>query len=428
MRKPPPTPARGRQVSRPEAGAFLFRRLHRRARKLEWFLFGLVAVVALVPSAVFGLIELHHLRERVRTQARHCGAIVERHVQSGQVDLDGLTRSLREEMEAESLSFIAIVQRGGRETLRLGDPTLSRLPATARLRLPATAAPLEELRVNPDDRSLDRDIGRVMVIHLLVGLTLAIAFYRMGARPLNQALSEIEATQAQLLHSDRLSGIGEMYAGLTHEINNPLGILLARVKLMLASAREGRQDQALIADLESIERHGTRIAGILRSLLAFARKTDFRLEEVDLNRIVRDVVALVERPFAKQGVRVEMALGGGLPHIQASPAHLQQVFLNLFNNARDAMPAGGRLTCRTLAQDDTVVAEVLDQGTGLAAAARERLFEPFFTTKDVGKGTGLGLSVSYGIVTAHGGEIEAENPPEGGALFRLRLPVGGERT
>lgn len=415
-----------RKVFRPApTGTLLFRRLSQRARNLEWFLFALVGTIAVMPSIVFAFIEFHHLKERLRSHTHHSAVITEKHVRGGKVDFDALTQSLRNQMAGDSVSFLAIADQEGRDLVRLGDSGLSRVAATERLRLPSSAAPLAEIRLVADGRSLGQDITRVALIHLLVGFTLALAFYRIGAKPLNQAVREIEATQAQLLHSDRLSAIGEMYAGLTHEINNPLGIMLARVNLVLTSAREGGLDRGLIADLESIEKHGARIAAILRSLLAFARKTDFRTERTDLNRIVREVVGLVERPFAKQAIHVEATLADDLPHLQASPAHLQQVFLNLFNNARDAMPDGGRLTVRTSCRNGTVIAEVRDQGKGLAPQAKERLFQPFFTTKDIGKGTGLGLSVSYGIVKAHGGDIEAESPPEGGALFRLKFAAGG---
>jgi signal transduction histidine kinase len=192
---------------------------------------------------------------------------------------------------------------------------------------------------------------------------------------------------------------------------------------MLAAAQEKRFDADTVRDLEVIDRQGGRIAEIMRSLLAYARKSEFRMTSVDLNGVVREVVSLVNKPFAKQGVLVETDLDAALPSLQASPDRLQQVFLNLLNNARDAMPQGGTITVRTARLDGHVLAEVSDTGPGLTAQAREHAFEPFFTTKEAGQGTGLGLWVSYGIVSAHGGELEALNAPAGGALFRLRLPL-----
>ncbi|HET7747677.1 MAG TPA: ATP-binding protein, partial [Vicinamibacteria bacterium] len=124
-----------------------------------------------------------------------------------------------------------------------------------------------------------------------------------------------------------------------------------------------------------------------------------------------------------QGVAVASELASTLPAVRGSHDHLQQVLLNLLTNARDAMPEGGTITLRTLATDGEAVVEVRDTGPGLSAEVEERLFEPFFTTKAVGQGTGLGLSVSHGIVSAHGGHMEATNAPGGGALFRVALPV-----
>jgi signal transduction histidine kinase len=174
-----------------------------------------------------------------------------------------------------------------------------------------------------------------------------------------------------------------------------------------------------------IDRHGTRIAEIIRGLLAFARKTPFQLVETDLNRIIREVVALVEKPYVKQGIRIQSVLEPTLPSFRASPLHIQQVFMNLLKNARDAMPEGGPVTLRTSKNGRYLVAEVEDAGPGIAPEVEARLFEPFFTTKGVGEGTGLGLSVSYGIVSAHGGKILIESKPGHGALFRVMLPIEG---
>jgi two-component system NtrC family sensor kinase len=216
-----------------------------------------------------------------------------------------------------------------------------------------------------------------------------------------------------------------MYAALTHEINNPLGILSARVSLMLATARESGADPAAIHDLEIVERQGGRIAEIMRGLLAFSRKAEFTRSPVDLNTVVREIAGLVEKPYSKQGVLVQTELASSLPTIEGSPEHLHQVLVNLVTNARDAMPEGGTLTLRTRRDSGRVVAEVCDTGRGLSVEAREHLFEPFFTTKGVGQGTGLGLSVSHGIVSAHGGQIEAFNAVAGGAVFRIVFPMAG---
>jgi signal transduction histidine kinase len=146
-----------------------------------------------------------------------------------------------------------------------------------------------------------------------------------------------------------------------------------------------------------------------------------------VNGVIGETVALVEPLFARQGIGVQLFLDRSLPRVRASAQHLQQVFLNLVNNAHDAMPDGGTLTLRTYRDGSSLVAEVRDTGRGIPPEIQPRVFEPFFTTKDVGKGTGLGLAVSYGIVRAHGGDLTVESRQGDGAVFRVILPGGAMR-
>jgi signal transduction histidine kinase len=247
-------------------------------------------------------------------------------------------------------------------------------------------------------------------------------------RSLRNAINEVERTHVELLHSAKLGAVGEMYAGLAHEINNPLGILLSRVRLMLGAASQRNFNGELIRDLEMIDRHGSRIAEIVRSLLAFSRKTAFELGDTDVNAVVQETLALVEKPFGKHGVKVLSTLDPRLPSVLGSRDHLQQVFLNLLTNARDAMPSGGTVTVRTYRANGHVVAEVEDTGVGMPEDVADRVFEPFFTTKQREHGTGLGLSVSQSILSAHGGHVEVESEPGQGALFRVTLPIRKGRT
>jgi signal transduction histidine kinase len=296
-------------------------------------------------------------------------------------------------------------------------------PTVFTVRSIAEAGGLREVEARGAGRELVAETAAVFAVHIVVGIGLGFLVYRVPVRALEAAIRELEATQAQLLHANKLAAMGEVYAGLAHEVNNPLGVMLARTQLLRASAEERGLDPEAAKDLEVIERNGTRIAEIVRGLLAFSRRSELVLRRASLRDVVREVVTLVEKPFARDGVRLEIHLAADLPAILASPEHLQQVFLNLFTNARDAMPGGGVIRVRTGAREGGVAAEVEDSGPGLAPEVRQRLFEPFFTTKEGGRGTGLGLSVSYGIVKAHGGELEAGNAAGGGALFRLTLPV-----
>ena len=396
--------------------------LKRRARTLERWLFAILLLIVVIPPTVFFSTELIRVRARAHTQALHYAVMIGPHLGDVAPNAEDVGHVLEEQMQAGLCpGFLRISDAEGRELLRLGERGSAGLQGTVRRVLPDSLAPLHEIEVSVDDQTLARDAARVMAIHLLVGLALGFGFMRIPVRALHRAIREIETTQAQLLHSDKLSAVGEAYAGLTHEINNPLGIILSRVRLMRTQERDQPLEPTVARDLEVIERQGSRIAEIVRGMLAFTRKTDLRMSEIDLNQVVREVIALVQKPFAQKGIRIEPDLARGLPGTWGSPVHLQQVLLNLLNNARDAMPEGGAIVVRTTQEEESILAEVEDSGTGLAEEARDRVFEPFFTTK--GKGTGLGLSVSYGIIQAHAGEIEVESEPGKGAVFRVTLPI-----
>jgi hypothetical protein len=192
---------------------------------------------------------------------------------------------------------------------------------------------------------------------------------------------------------------------------------------MLAKQISGDAQKAPL--LEKIARKTFRASEIVNSLLNFSRTSPIEFVPLDLNKIVRETLTLVEHQFATAGIQVELALEETLPRIRGNPGKLQQVFLNLFLNARDAMESGGRLTVTTSRGGSgrrSVRVSVGDTGTGIAPENLARLFDPFFTTKGARKGTGLGLSVSYGIVREHGGEIEVESELGKGARFGLSFP------
>jgi signal transduction histidine kinase len=403
-----------------------FERLWARAALLERSIFVLVAFVAVAPPLLFAAVGLRELHARADTHARHVGKILELYRAMPHASEQGLERHLRVEFEHDALAGIEVTGQDGRELLRLGAPAGFTLPHASELALGAAAAPFSRVRVRLDDGRLKQDVLRLVGVHLLVGLALGLGVYRVPVRAFARAIRELECAQAQLVHSNRLSAVGAMYAGLTHEINNPLGILSARAQLLLAAAREKDLDAETVHDLEVIERQGARIAAIVRGLLAFARKADLPMQPVDVNAVVRDVASLVEKPLLAQKVALRADLAPALPRLIGSPEQIAQVLMNLVNNARDAMPAGGTLTLRTLARDGQVVAQVRDTGPGLLPEVQRRLFEPFFTTKPVGRGTGLGLSVSYGIARAHGGDLTGANAADGGALFELSLPAAAE--
>lgn len=240
-------------------------------------------------------------------------------------------------------------------------------------------------------------------------------------RELEEANQVLKETQEQMVQLEKMRVIGEMYAALTHEINNPLAIIISNNRMLLKEALEMKYPQEMVSELEAIGRHSGRIAEIIRGLLSFARQEPFDVSPLDLNKLITETVALVEKAFSRMNIEIEKELMPNLPRIKGSWNHLQQVFFNLINNARDALQGGGTIIIRSyqLERTSEVIVEVTDDGTGIAHENLVRIFEPFFTTKDIGKGTGLGLSVSYSIVKAHGGNLRAASEPGKGSCFML---------
>jgi signal transduction histidine kinase len=235
-----------------------------------------------------------------------------------------------------------------------------------------------------------------------------------------QAEEEKLKFQEQLRHADRLATIGQLAAGVAHELNEPLSNILGFAQL--ANKCPGLPKQAE-QDIDKIVKASLHAREVVKKLLIFARQMPPSKTLVNLNQIVKDGLYLLDPRFAKKGIDLALMLAPDLPEITADPAQLHQVLVNLIVNAVQAMPEGGRLTIRTLAHDDHLLLIVEDTGVGMSEEVLKQIFVPFFTTKDIGQGTGLGLSVVHGIVTAHGGSIKVESEPDKGSRFEVRLPV-----
>jgi len=226
--------------------------------------------------------------------------------------------------------------------------------------------------------------------------------------------------ERRLMQADKLSSIGLLAAGVAHEVNTPLAVISTYAQ-MLAKQISGDTEKAPL--LEKIAKQTFRASEIVNSLLNFSRTSTTEFAMVDLNKVISETVTLLEHQLGKAHIDVKLALDERLPRIRGNPGKLQQVFLNLFLNARDAMENGGTLAVKTArSQDRQVRVTVADSGAGIAAENLTRIFDPFFTTKAAKKGTGLGLSVSYGIVKEHGGEIEAASDLGAGTRFELSFP------
>ncbi len=401
-----------------------FQGLRQQAHKLERMLFVLVGIIALLPTSVFFVLGIRHLQANAELAVEHIAFMLE-DIHGASPERPRLSKLLEREMHLTGIAALRLTGTRNRTMLALGQPVSSFLPIRAQSNLSPSLAPFQTIAVEMDSNPLLFESGRIFAIHLVVAALLILLIHRFSIPALDKAIGQLESTQAQLVHSEKMSAIGEIYAGLTHEINNPLGVMIGKLELLLKSAKDRQFPPELTRDLETVNRHGLRIAELIRSLLIFARKDTFNFSATALNHTIGEVLELVEKPFAKQGIRIETHFDPKLPYCHGSPGHLQQVFLNLLNNARDAMPSGGTITLRTYGKDHSVAAEVEDTGVGIAPENRKRVFEPFFTTKGRGKGTGLGLSVAYGIIKTHGGEIEVESMPGKGALFRVMVPMEG---
>ena len=237
--------------------------------------------------------------------------------------------------------------------------------------------------------------------------------------------SEDRRMQQQLVQSGKLAAIGELAAGVAHEINNPLFAILGLTEFLLKEAQpESKAQQRL----ELIQQTGLEIKEIVRALLDFARENAEERHVVSLEEVVQATVDLVRRTNAHKGVELVDSYNESGALVMASPNQLKQIFLNLIANARQAMPNGGTVRVDVRNDGDWVTASVCDDGPGIDPAVLERIFEPFFTTKRLTGGTGLGLSVSLGIAEAHGGSLTASSELGRGSTFTLRLPCAYEEV
>jgi hypothetical protein len=234
--------------------------------------------------------------------------------------------------------------------------------------------------------------------------------------------------ERRLVQADKLSSIGLLAAGVAHEVNTPLAVISSYAQMLAKQVAEDDQKSRI---LEKIARQTFRASEIVNSLLNFSRTSTTELVEVQLNRVIQETLSLLEHQLKKTSIQVSTNLDPNLEAVRGNPGKLQQVFLNLILNARDAMESGGRLevTTRTAVRTatggdtDIVVVEVADTGHGIAPEHLSRIYDPFFTTKSAKKGTGLGLSVTYGIIQEHGGAIEAISRAGEGTCFRLEFPA-----
>lgn len=235
-----------------------------------------------------------------------------------------------------------------------------------------------------------------------------------------QAEEEQARLQYQLRHADRLATIGQLAAGVAHELNEPLGHILGFAQL---SQKSPGLPEPVAQDLAKIVRTCLHARQIITNLLLFSRQMPPQKTWLNLNEVLEEGLGLLECRCARAGIHIARHLATDLPEIFADGSQLRQVFVDLAVNAIHAMPAGGVLEVSTALRGNRVVLGVRDNGIGMSHKVLKEIFIPFFTTKDVNEGTGLGLPVVHGIVTAHGGSIQVDSAPERGAFFQVELPI-----
>jgi PAS domain S-box-containing protein len=266
--------------------------------------------------------------------------------------------------------------------------------------------------------------GESRVVNVAIAPLVTRKFNVVGRLVIVDDITERIELEVQLTQADKLSSIGLLAAGVAHEVNTPLAVISSYTQMLAKQLQSDPQKAGL---LEKITRQTFRASEIVNNLLNFSRTTGSELTEVNLNKVIADTLALLDHQFKVAHIQVEPELHENLPLIQGNAGRLQQVFLNLFLNAKDAMSKGGVLNVATL-NGECVSVRVSDTGSGIAQENIQRIYDPFFTTKTSpadgqSRGTGLGLSVTYGIIQEHAGSIRVESRPGEGTTFTLDFPL-----
>jgi two-component system NtrC family sensor kinase len=262
--------------------------------------------------------------------------------------------------------------------------------------------------------------GKYLTLNVSITPLVSKSGERIGRLLLFDDVTQRERMEEQMSQTEKLTSLGLLAAGVAHEVNTPLAVISNYIQMLAKQMPEGDPRQGII---DKIVKQTFRASEIVNNLLNFSRTGAAELADIDVNRVVEETLSLVAHPLKTSQIQIVKQLGATLPPVRGSANKLQQVFLNLFLNARDAMPSGGMLEVRTAAHNGSVEVEVADTGAGIPREHIHRIFDPFFTTKATGRGTGLGLSVSYGIIKEHAGKIDVRSTPGKGTSFHVEFPA-----
>jgi len=255
---------------------------------------------------------------------------------------------------------------------------------------------------------------------------------RIIFKHLEEADKGIGELNDQLIQSDKMAALGKMATGIAHEINNPLAIIgekagWMRDLLFDEEFKESENFKEYVTSVDKIEEHVERARKITHNMLGFARRMEHRLDDVDINNLLNQTIELLQSHAQTNNIEINKNFQSELPIIASDQSQLQQVFLNLINNAIDAVEKDGLIEVKTRKKDSQIVVAIKDNGPGIAEEHLKKVFDPFFTTKEIGKGIGLGLSVSYNIIKKLGGTIKVESKISEGAVFSVKLPIKIQR-
>jgi len=273
----------------------------------------------------------------------------------------------------------------------------------------------------------------LMIVGALIIISMAVVLSTTVVRRVARSEQETQMMSKKVVEASKLASVGELAAGIAHEINNPVAIMVEEAgwmgDLLEDMALEEVQDRAEFERaIKQIQTQGKRCKDITHKLLSFARQTDATIEDVDIRQLLEELVELSAQRAKYAMVRIQTDFADNLPTLKVSATELQQVFFNLINNALDAMEnQGGDLSISCHKENGSITIKVTDTGGGIPQANLDRIFDPFFTTKPVGKGTGLGLSICYGIIEKMGGQLSVESAVGKGTTFSISIPLKAGR-
>ena len=262
--------------------------------------------------------------------------------------------------------------------------------------------------------------GRQLIVNLSLAPLLGKDDQVIGRLLIMNDLTERVSLEGQLVQAEKLSSIGLLAAGVAHEVNTPLAVITSQAQMLM---KQIPQDDPRSRTLDKIIKQSFRASEIVNNLLKFSRVSGSEHTELDLNKLIRETLSLVDPMLKASKISLNAQLDANLPLVYGNSGKLQQVFMNLIMNARDAMPRGGELTLATEFDNSTIRVEVSDNGEGIPADHLDKIFDPFFTTKSTSRGTGLGLAVTYGIIREHAGKIRVESLMGRGTSFHLEFPT-----